>query len=91
MKAQKTHTLRVKVGEYVQDGETKNRYLYIGAVMKGEYGSFILLDKTFNPAGIVDDKPNVLISMFPVDYEKARLSPEPSDFLVLNQEDEVPF
>lgn len=90
MKAQKTHTLRVKVGEYVQDGETKNRYLYVGAVMKGEYGSFILLDKTFNPAGIVDDKPNVLISMFPVDYEKARLSPETPDFLAPD-EDEVPF
>ena len=39
-------------GTYEQDGATKRRYKNVGRVMKGEDGtSFILLDKTFNPAG----------------------------------------
>ena len=32
--------------------------------MEGEKGPFILLNKTFNPAGIQDGKESVIISMF---------------------------
>lgn len=75
MKAIKTHTLSIKTGEYEHEGKTKNKYLYVGVVMKNVDGSsFLLLDKTFNPAGIVDDRENVLITMIPVPVKKDSLN-----------------
>lgn len=66
--ANKTHNLAVKVGEYQKDGQTKNRYINVGSVMSGENGQFILMDRTFNPAGVPnpDNKDSVLISVFDV-------------------------
>lgn len=57
----------VRVGDKVVDGETKGRYINIGAVLENdEKRPFMLLDKTFNPAGVVNDnRPNVLVSLFP--------------------------
>ncbi|KHD88825.1 MAG: hypothetical protein OM95_06815 [Bdellovibrio sp. ArHS] len=60
----KKYNLAVKTGEYQKDGQTKGRYQNVGAVMESEKGQFILLDKTFNPAGIQDGKNSVLIHMF---------------------------
>lgn len=65
----KTHNLAVKVGEYQKDGQTKNRYQNVGVIIEGQHGPYILLEKTFNPAGIQDGKGSVLISMFPVEKE----------------------
>lgn len=65
----KTHDLAVKVGEYEKGGEKKNRYQNVGAVMEGQHGPYILLNKTFNPAGVQDGKESILISMFPVDNQ----------------------
>ena len=65
----KTHDLAVKVGEYQKDGQTKNRYQNVGVIIQGQHGPYILLEKTFNPAGIQDGKGSVLISMFPVEKE----------------------
>ena len=62
----KTHNLVIKVGEYEKNGEMKNRYQNVGALMNGQHGQYILLEKTFNPAGIQDGKSSVLISIFPV-------------------------
>jgi len=62
--AKKLYDLSVKTGTYSVNGEEKGRYMNVGVVMSGEKGMYILLDKTFNPAGIVDDKRSVLISMF---------------------------
>lgn len=66
----KTHSVSVKVGEYQKDGETKGRYLRVGSVMKNEDGgTFILLDRTFNPAGVPNpqNKDSVLLSVFKED------------------------
>jgi len=57
----------VVTGTYEQNGETKNRYKQVGVAMKGDDGSsFILLDRSFNPAGVPhkpgDDK--ILLSLF---------------------------
>ena len=61
----KAFDLAVKVGSYTNaQGEVKNRYKNIGVVMNGQHGQYILLDKTFNPAGIVDEKDSVMVSMF---------------------------
>ena len=64
--AHKTHDLAVKVGSYTnQQGETKNRYQNVGALMQGDKGQFIMLAKWFNPAGVTDDRggESILISV----------------------------
>ena len=63
----KKYDLAVKTGTYQKDGDTKNKYLNVGAIMeKDDGGTFILLDRTFNPAGVPnpDDRENFIISMF---------------------------
>ena len=65
--AHKTHDLAVKVGSYTnQQGEQKNRYQNVGALMQGDNGPFIMLAKWFNPAGVQDDRggESILISVF---------------------------
>lgn len=63
----KTHDLAVKVGEYSNaQGEAKNRYQKVGALMMGDKGPFIMLAKWFNPAGVPDSRggESILISVF---------------------------
>jgi hypothetical protein len=65
--AHKTHDLAVKVGSYTnQQGEQKNRYQNVGALMQGDNGQFIMLAKWFNPAGVPDERggESILISVF---------------------------
>lgn len=67
--AQKLYDLVVKTGSYTdQSGQEKGRFMNVGAVMKGDNGSFIMLNKTFNPAGVPDlngrGGDSVLISMY---------------------------
>lgn len=72
MKNKKTHHLYVKAGEYMKDGEKKNRNVFVGAVIEGQYGPFIVLERWFNPAGVVvkdehgDIRDTVLVNMSPV-------------------------
>jgi hypothetical protein len=62
----KKYDLAVKVGEYQDsNGETKKRWKNVGAVVQGKDGFFILMDKTFNPAGLAEpDRESIMISMF---------------------------
>jgi hypothetical protein len=63
----KVYDLAVKVGEYTDgNGNNKGRYENIGAVMKGDKGPFLMLKRTFNPAGVPnpDNRDSVLISCF---------------------------
>jgi len=64
----KVYDLSVKVSSYVdREGTTKNKYENVGAVMEKEDGGrFILLNRTFNPAGCPnpENKSSVIISMF---------------------------
>lgn len=68
--AQKIRDIVVKVGSY-QDrntGEDKARWKNVGALMKNDDdGSlFIMLERTFNPAGVPgqDDRQSILMSCF---------------------------
>lgn len=64
---EKAYDLAVKVGTYEKNGETKGRYENVGSVMRdNDGGKFILLNRTFNPAGVPnpDNKSSVLISLF---------------------------
>lgn len=80
----KKYNLAVKTGEYQKDGQTKGRYQNVGAIMESEKGQFILLDKTFNPAGIQDGKSSVIIHMFEEKNEKGGQFGN-------NNNDEIPF
>ena len=61
------YTAAVKIGEKVVDGETKNRYVNVGAILENDEGKmFMILEKTFNPAGVMNDnRQNVIVSLFP--------------------------
>ena len=65
----KTHTISVKTGSYMRDGQVKNRYENIGRVMTDMEagGKMYFLNRTFNPAGCPkrnDDDDAVLLSIF---------------------------
>jgi hypothetical protein len=63
----KKYDLVVKVGEYTDgQGQTKGRFKNVGVVMDGKNGPYILLDRTFNPAGVGgnDSRESIIISMY---------------------------
>jgi hypothetical protein len=64
--SKKLYDAAVKVGSYEKNGETKNKYKNVGVVIKSDKGPYLLLDRTFNPAGVPnpDGKDSVLISLF---------------------------
>lgn len=65
MPATLLYDLAVRTGEYQdRSGNTKGRYKNIGKVMRNDNGQFMLLDKTFNPAGVPGDGDMVMVSMF---------------------------
>lgn len=72
MASKKIRDLLVKVGSYTDrnTGQEKSRWKNVGALMQndenGEISFFIMLDKTFNPAGVPDkdNRESILISAF---------------------------
>jgi hypothetical protein len=65
----KVYDLAVKTGTYTnRSGEEKGRWKNIGSVLQlDDGGKVILLDRTFNPAGVPnpDGRDSVMVSMFP--------------------------
>jgi hypothetical protein len=63
----KKYDLVVKTGEYTDSsGEVKARYQNVGVVMENDKGPYMLLNRTFNPAGVPGnaDRDNIIVSMF---------------------------
>lgn len=84
----KIKDLAVKTGTYESGGQTKGRYLNVGSVMEDNNGGkFIMLDRTFNPAGVPnpDNRSNVIISMFDVRVKDESEHPAPAG------DDDIPF
>lgn len=71
------YKLAVKNGTYM-DGVEKNKWLNVGVVMQNDYGFFMLLDKTFNPAGVQGDDSSVIVSMFEPDEQQQAPAPAPA-------------
>lgn len=73
--SQKLYDLVVKTGEYTNgSGETKGRYENVGSMMQGDNGPFLIMKRTFNPAGVAnpDNKDSVIVSCFqPQDQQQA--------------------
>ena len=64
--ATKLYDLVVKTGEYTSNGETKGRYENVGSMMQSDKGQFLILKRTFNPAGVAnpDNKDSIIVSCF---------------------------
>lgn len=63
----KTYDLAVKTGTYKdKNGEQKNRYENIGTVVEGDNGPYIIMKRTFNPAGVPnpENRDTIVVSMF---------------------------
>jgi len=63
----KAFDLVVVTGSYTNSmGEEKKQYKNIGVVNQTDKGMYILLDRTFNPAGVPnpENKDMVMVSMF---------------------------
>ena len=63
----KKYDLCVVTGEYQnQQGETKKQYKNIGAVLSNDNGFYMILDRTFNAAGLPnpDNRSNCIVNMF---------------------------
>ena len=70
--------LAVKTGSYTdRDGNQKNRYENIGKIMQGQDGLYLLLKKTFNPAGVETGpgKDMIVVSVFD-QWEKGDAPPQ---------------
>jgi hypothetical protein len=67
--AKRVYDLAVRVGEYQKNGETKGRFVSVGSMMVGDDGGhFIMLNRTFNPAGVPPkdlSSDSVLIGCYP--------------------------
>lgn len=90
MSTKKIYNLAVKTGTYInQQGEEKTNWLRVGAVMqKDDGGKFLLLDRTFNPAGVANPNnwDNIILSMFePKNNQEQEPSPPPPG------DDDIPF
>ena len=63
----KKYDLVAKVGEYTDgQGQTKGRFKNVGVMMEGQNGPYILLDRTFNPAGVGgnDGRESIIVSLY---------------------------
>lgn len=89
MATTKLYDLAVKTGEYQDsDGKTKGRYENIGAVMRNDNGQFLMLKRTFNPAGVEARGDSILVSMFePKADRRGNSQPQTQG----SMDDEIPF
>lgn len=85
--------LSVVVGEYTdKNGEVKPRREKIGVKIEDGDKEYILLKKTFNPAGISGDSENVLVSIFKQRENTTSEKSKPQSFDNLDDlDDEIPF
>lgn len=83
MATKRTHDLAVVVGTYQKDGQTKNRYLTIGAMMqKDDGGKFIIMERSFNLSGLPYDASkgnSVMVSLFDVNRNQTGSAPAADD------------
>ena len=91
----KIYDLAVKVGSYTDStGKEKGRYQNVGAVLeKDDGGKFIMLERWFNPAGVVnpDNRSTVLLSMFEPRQQDSAPAPARSVPAASAVDDDIPF
>jgi len=82
-----TKRLAAKVGTYEKGGETKNKYVNLGAILSNDKGEYMLLDATVSLSGVLvaqnamsgQSRNNIMVSIFTDDYQSDQKSqPAPS-------------
>lgn len=80
--SKKIKDLAVATGKYTdRDGNEKTNWLNIGAIIqKDDGGKFMILERTFNPAGVPnpENRSTLIVSMFDIKQQSAPgTSPDP--------------
>jgi hypothetical protein len=89
----KLYDLTIKTGSYMKDGAEKGRYENVGAVMeKDDGGRFILLKRSFNPAGVPyrEGSDSIILSMFKKEADSPSDSESAMSRVTGGPEDKVP-
>ena len=95
----KVYDIVATVGEYTdREGNQKKQYLNVGVVLKGDNGPYIMLNKTFNPAGLAEPgRTGILLGLFePREREgqkpaQAAPAPQAAPPAAQGFDDDVPF
>lgn len=64
--AKKKYDVAIPLGNYTdRDGNEKTRWQNVGAILEGENGPYLLLDRWFNPGGMPnpDNRTSVILSL----------------------------
>lgn len=94
--AKKIYDVAVKTGTYTDhSGQEKGRWKSVGAVMKADDGnSFLMLDRTFSPAGVPDlsgrGGDSILLSLFEPKPQHQGQSTQKNESAQVD-DDDVPF
>lgn len=81
MGSRKVADLSVVTGEYQdrQSGQTKKKYLNVGALMKNDEGHFFcLINRTFNPAGVPgqEGRESIIVNVYQRDQQGGQSAPQ---------------
>lgn len=83
--------IKVKIGEYEKNGETKGKYATVGRVLVDDEGNeMVLLDRTFNPAGVPSDRESIILNFWDAEEKKEAL-PAQTKPARPPLDDEIPF
>ena len=93
--ATKKYDIAVAVSEYTNSaGEKKKRYQNVGAVIQGDNGPYIMLERWFNPAGVInaDNRSNVILSLFePKSQDGGNSGQQSAPTAGAPADDDIPF
>lgn len=93
----KKYDVVAKSGEYIgKDGTTKSRWLNVGSIMENDNGMYMIMNRTFNPAGLPnpENKESCFLSLFPAKESQNRApqaEPQGGGLTADDLNDEVPF
>ena len=79
--ATKLYDICATTGKYTDNsGKEKNRYINVGSVIKGDYGTYIMLNAHFNPAGIPhkEGSDSIVLSLFKKGKDNGNSAPASS-------------
>ncbi len=67
--AKKLYDVAIPLGSYTdRDGMEKTRWQNVGAILEGDKGPYLLMDRWFNPAGLPnpDNRTSVILTLMEV-------------------------
>ena len=80
----RTKSLKVSIGKYTnREGKERNKYVEIGSILEdGDGKKLMLLNRTFNPAGVPnpENRDAIIVAMFDVEEERKDFTKEPEGY-----------